>query len=278
MSVKNKWILVTGASSGIGRYTAELLAQNGFNVYASARKKEDIEELDKIPNITGIQLEVTSDENIQKILPQFEKTGLYGIVNNAGIALGAPLMDLDLEELKRQFEVNLFGIHRVTKAIFPLILKQNGRIIMISSNSGSFAAPFFGPYASSKYALEGYSDSLRRELMLHDVKVVIIKPGRIRTSIWEKGEKLLKLYDGSIFNKVATVLGKSAIEAGKNDSLPPIKVAELVLKALTVKNPKPRYVIAPNPFGIWLREHLPDRIVDAMVKKKLMDAKNSDVY
>ncbi|MHA1111972.1 MAG: SDR family NAD(P)-dependent oxidoreductase [Promethearchaeota archaeon] len=270
-----KWILVTGASSGIGRKSAELLAQNGFNVYAGARKQSDLDELEKIPNVTAVKLDVTSDKDVTDLLTKLENTGLFGIVNNAGIALGAPLMDLEMEVLKKQFEVNFFGIHRVTKEVFPYILKEKGRIVMISSNAGSFAAPFFGPYASSKYALEGYSDSLRRELLLHDVKVVLVKPGRVRTPIWEKGEELLLLYDGSIFNKVASAIGKSAIESGKEDSLQPIKVAEIVLKAFTVNNPKPRYVIAPNPFGIWIREVLPDRIIDNVVKNKLMEARDS---
>ena len=196
-------------------------------------------------------------------------------MNNAGIALGAPLMDLDMDVLKKQMEVNFFGIHRVTKAVFPYILKEQGRIVIIGSNAGSFAAPFFGPYACSKYAVEAYSDSLRRELLLHDVKVVLVKPGRVKTPIWDKGEELLVLYDGSIFNKVALAFGKSAIESGKNDSLPPIKIAEIVLKAFTSNNPKPRYVIAPNPFGNWIREALPDRIVDNIIKNKLMEARDS---
>jgi short-subunit dehydrogenase len=272
---EKKWILVTGASTGIGRTSAELLAKSGFNVYAGARKKKDLEELDKIPNITAVKLDVTSDEEIKGFVKIIEKSGLFGIVNNAGIALGAPLMDLEMDVLKKQMEVNFFGVHRITKAVFPFILKEKGRIVMISSNAGSFAAPFFGPYASSKYAIEAYSDSLRRELLIHDVKVAIIKPGRIRTAIWEKGEELLLLYDGSIFNKVAKSMGKSAIESGKNDSLQPIKVAELVLKALIAKNPKPRYVIAPNPVGIWTREHLPDRIVDTIVKNKMIEARDS---
>jgi NAD(P)-dependent dehydrogenase (short-subunit alcohol dehydrogenase family) len=268
---EKKWILVTGASSGIGQSSAKLLAEQGFNVYAGARKEEDINELNKIPNITAVKLDVTSDEDIKNFIKLIEKTGLFGVLNNAGIALGAPLMDLELDVLKKQMEVNFFGLHRVTKAVFPFILKEKGRIVMISSNAGSFASPFFGPYASSKYATEAYCDSLRRELLLHDVKVVIIKPGRIRTSIWEKGEKLLLLYEGSIFNKVAKTLGKEAIEAGKNDSLAPIEVAKVVLKAFVSKNPRPRYRIAPNPFGIWFREFLPDRIVDRIVKNKMQE-------
>lgn len=270
-----KWILVTGASSGIGRKSAELLAQNGFNVYAGARKQEDIDELNKIPHVTAVKLEVTSDEDIDNFLKIIEKSGLFGLLNNAGIALGAPLMDLDIDVLKKQMEVNFFGIHRVSKAVFPYILKEKGRIVIMGSNAGSFAAPFFGPYSCSKYAVEAYSDSLRRELLLHDVKVVLVKPGRVKTPIWEKGEDLLVLYDGSIFNKVAKAFGKSAIESGKNDSLPPIKIAEIVLKAFTLNNPKPRYVIAPNPFGNWIREALPDRIVDNIVKNKLVEARDS---
>ena len=266
-----KWILVTGASTGIGNVTVKLLAKQGFNVYAGARKPEDIEELNKIPNVTGVKLDVRSDEDVKNLISILKDTGLYGVFNNAGIVFGAPLMDLDLENLREQMEVNFLGIHRITKAVFPYILASKGRIVMMSSNAGSFAAPFFGPYSSSKYALEAYSDSLRRELLLHDVKVVIIKPGRIRTAIWEKGEELLLSYEGSIFNKVGQALGKSAIEAGKTDSLPPSKVAEIVLKAFVLKNPRPRYRIAPNPFGIWFREFLPDRIVDLIVKNKMQE-------
>ncbi len=270
-----KWILVTGASSGIGQKTAEYLSQNGFNVYAGARKQKDLDKLDKIPNITAVKLDVTLDEDVNEFITKIKKTGLFAIINNAGIAKGGPLMDFTMKELKDQFEVNFFGIHRITQAVFPFILKEKGRIIMIGSNAGSFAAPFFGPYASSKYAIEGYSDSLRRELLLHDVKVVLIKPGRVKTPIWEKGEELLVLYDGSIFNKEAQALGKSAIESGKEDSLPPIKIAELVYKTLTVANPKPRYVIAPNPFGIWLREAMPDRITDNILKKRMLDSRDN---
>ena len=108
MSLTNKWILVTGASSGIGRSIAEFLAEKGFSVYAGARKKEDIDSLNKIPNVTGVKLEVTSDTDIQNLLPSFEKTGLFAVVNNAGIAKGGPLMDFKMEELKYQFEVNYF--------------------------------------------------------------------------------------------------------------------------------------------------------------------------
>ena len=271
-----KWILVTGASTGIGRVTAELLAQQGFNVYAGARKKEDLEELDKIPNISSVKLDVTSDDDIQEFVKKIKKSGLFGIFNNAGIVFGAALMELELQSLKEQLEVNFFGVHRITKAVFPYILKEKGRIVMMSSNAGSFASPYFGPYSSSKHALEAYSDSLRRELLLHDVKVVIIRPGRIRTSIWEKGEELLVMVEGSIFNEIGIALGKSAIEAGKTDSLPPVKVAELVLKAFVAKNPKPRYNIAPNPFTNWLRDKLPDRLVDQIVKSKMNDVLNSN--
>ena len=124
MSLSNKWVLVTGASSGIGRKTTEYLAQNGFSVYAGARKQEDIDSLNKIPNVTGVKLEVTSDTDIQNLLPEFEKTGLCAVVNNAGVAKGGPLMDFKMEDLKFQFEVNYFGINRITQAIFHFILKE----------------------------------------------------------------------------------------------------------------------------------------------------------
>jgi short-subunit dehydrogenase len=271
MSKNSKWILVTGASTGIGRKIAEKLAKEGYNVYAGARKKQDITSLNEIPNVTGIRLDVTQDLDIQNLIPQLKKTGLFALVNNAGIALGGPLMDLEMKVLKDQFEVNFFGVHRITKAVFPYILEQKGRIIIMGSGAGTFAAPFFGPYSSSKYAIEGYSDSLRRELILYDIKVVLIKPGRVRTSIWDKGEDLLQLYEGSSFNKVARGLGAEAISDGRTDSLPPSRIADLVFKALTKRNPKTRYKIATKKqiWNIRFREILPDKIIDGIVEKKM---------
>lgn len=271
MTKKEKWILVTGASTGIGRAAAEYLAANGFNVYACARKQADLDELAAIDNITSIELDVTKDEDVADAADFVRKqgTGLYGLLNNAGVANAGPLMDLDVGEIEKQFDINLFGVHRVTKAFFPFLLESKGRIVMMSSDSGFFATPFFGPYCSAKFALEGYSDSLRRELMTLGVKVVIIQPGRINTPIWDKGERLLAGFSGSIFEKQARALGEYAIRKGKTTGLPPVEAAEAVFKAFTRKKPKLRYLIAPNKKKYYIIKVLPGIIVDRMIKKEL---------
>ena len=275
MSISKKYILITGASSGIGRACTEYLAHKGFKIYAGARKKDDIEALNELKNVTGLKIEVTDDQTIKEAFNYIknENTGLFAIINNAGITIAGPLMDISTNDLINQFNVNLIGVHRITTTFFPLLLESKGRIIMISSNSGFFAAPFFGPYCSSKFALEGYSDALRRELLLYDVKVIIIQPGRIKTPIWDKGEKLLFKFKGSIFEKEAYEIGKYAIEKGKNESLDPSQVAKVILTSLTIKNPKNRYMIVPDKFRNQMLKIMPAKRIDKIIKKELTKIK-----
>lgn len=270
MNDNKKWVLITGASTGIGRASAEYLANHGFRVYGGVRKDSDFDELNQLNNIMPVRLDVTNKESIRNAFNYIktQDSGLYGLVNNAGIARAGPLMDLPVQELQEQFDVNIFGVHRVTKTFFPLLKKDRGRIIMISSDSGFFATPFFGPYCSSKFALEGYSDSLRRELLLCNMKVILIQPGRINTPIWDKGKKLLKRETKSHLMKYAKKLGKEAIKKGKNEGIPPIEVAKLVYDALTDDNPKLRYLIAPSTLKYRLIKLLPEKWVDKMVKRE----------
>ncbi len=280
MSRSNKYILITGANSGIGRACAEFLAKKGFKIYACARKEEDIKELNNIENITAIKLDVTKGDDIQKAAEFIKqsKTGLFAIVNNAGIAVVGPLMDIPTDDLIQQFDINLIGVHRVTKTFFPFLLESKGRIVMISSNSGFISAPFFGPYCASKFALEGYSDALRRELLLYEVKVIIIQPGRIKTPIWDKGDQLLKeeKFKGSLFETEAKKIGEYAINKGKTDSLDPRKVAKLVYDTLTMENPKTRYMIVPDKFRNKLLKILPDKTIDKVIEKELRALKGEN--
>jgi len=272
---EEKWVLITGASTGIGHTTTEYLASNGFYIYAGARKETDIQDLSKINNVISIKLDVTKKEEIDNAVKFIKdrRTGLFGLVNNAGIVNAGPLMDLPAEDIREQLEVNLIGVHLVTKAFFPLLLESKGRIIMMSSNSGFFAAPFVGPYNVSKFALEGYSDSLRRELLLYNVKVIIIQPGSINTPIWQKAEglidNLIENQPDSMFIKEAKKIGEYAIEKGSVKGLPPKKVAEAVYKALTKKKPKLRYMVAPDRLRNFLLKRLPDRWIDNIIKKEL---------
>lgn len=274
MMTAKKWVLITGASTGIGRACAELLSSAGFGVYACARKKSDLAELARIPGIEPVTLDVTSAKDVKAAaaLVARRKTGLHGLVNNAGIAVAGPLIDLSDGDLLRQFDVNLFGVHRVTRAFLPLLMESNGRVVMMSSDSGFFATPFFGPYCSSKFALEGYADSLRREMLLCGVKVVIIQPGRVATPIWDKGEKMLGGGGTEPFSGVARRLGEHAIKKGKSTGLPPASIARVVQEALTNDNPQLRYLIAPSTLKYRIIKLLPGSRVDAMVKKELEKA------
>lgn len=269
---KDKWVLVTGASTGIGLAIAEYLAGNGYHVYANARKEEDIKRLGTIPNVFPLQFDVARIDQVKEAFEVVKQkgTGLYAIVNNAGIAIAGALMDISVEEIKEQFDVSVFGVHRVTQTFFPLVHQSHGKIIMISSDSGFFATPFFGAYCSSKFALEGYSDSLRRELMFTDVQVVIVEPGRISTPIWNKGRVFIDKYPNSLWAKYIKELGEYVIAKGNNEGLPPVRVAELVKKIMEDPEPKTRYLIAPKTFKYKLiKKVLSDKYIDKMLYKEL---------
>jgi NAD(P)-dependent dehydrogenase (short-subunit alcohol dehydrogenase family) len=266
-----KAVLITGASSGIGFATAEYLAAQGFHVYAGARITHTLEGLSKNSKITPVKLDVTNTADIIEVKRIIEEkgTGLFGLVNNAGIAKAGALMDVSVEDMRTQFEVNLFGVHQITQAMFPLLLKTKGRIVMMSSDSGFFATPFFGPYCSSKFALEGYSDSLRREIIPYGVKVIIIEPGRITTPIWDKGEKNLNKYADSLFAVEAKAIGEYAIRKGKTTGLAPIEVAKTVYHVLIAANPKLRYIVAENKLEYQMIKTLPASYVDKLAMKKV---------
>jgi len=275
----DKLILITGSSTGIGRACAEFLVKNGFKVYAGARKQADLDDLGKIPGIIPLKLDVTNQVDIDNAVKfiKSKKTGLFGLMNNAGIAVAGPLMEISDEDFERQFQVNLFGIHRITKAFFPFLLESKGRIIMMSSDSGFFATPFFGPYCSSKFALEGYSDSLRRELLLFGVKIILIQAGRITTPIWDKGEKILNDSNfnqkNSLFTKMARNIGEYAVKKGRTEGLEPIAIGKLVYKILTITKPKLRYLIAPNPLKYKIIKLLPGSRIDHKIKRELEEIK-----
>lgn len=273
-----KSILVTGANSGIGLACAEYLATNGFHVYAAARDVNTLEKLGKNHNITPIKLDVTNSTDVADVKKIIEErgTGLFGLVNNAGITKAGALMDVSVEDMRAQFEVNLFGVHQVTQTFFPFILQSKGRIVMMSSDSGFFATPFVGPYCSSKFALEGYSDSLRREIIPYGVKVILIEPGRVISAIWDKGEKTITdaKYKNSMFWNEAKALGEYSIRKGKTEGLPAVAVAQVVHQALTLDNPKLRYIVAKNSFEYMLMKIFPAWYVDRLVLKKVQDVTN----
>jgi NAD(P)-dependent dehydrogenase (short-subunit alcohol dehydrogenase family) len=249
-SVEQKAVLVTGASTGIGRAITELFASRGVLVYAGARKQKDLEELDAIDNVKSIRLDVAIQEEIDAAVATItaEGRGLHGLVNNAGVAIVAPLIEVEEEELDFLFDVNIYGPYRITKAFAPLIIESKGRITTISSISGILSGTLFGPYSMSKHAIEAYSDSLAREMERFGVKVSAIEPGNFRSQIGVTLKKRMEAkgidIEGSPYQaEMQGMLDRmNAIPQGKD----PLEVAEAAYHALFDDNPKMRYMVVPN--------------------------------
>jgi len=189
-----KAILVTGASSGIGRYITERLADEGFFVYAGARKQADIDELNAIDNVQALRLDVTVPEEIDAAVETVREggRGLFGLVNNAGVYIGGPATDVPVEELEWIMDVNVFGVYRVTKAFAPMIIESKGRITTIGSISGILARAFGGHYSMTKHAIEAYTDSLAALMEPVGVRVSVIEPGNYDSRIAESALQRMK--------------------------------------------------------------------------------------
>lgn len=260
-------ILVTGASSGIGEAAARVAIKRGARVYASVRKPEDGARLvaalggDLVPVIFDVTDEAGVASAARQIAEMQGGRRLLGVLNNAGGSVPGPLLHMSAAELRAQMEVNLIGVHNVTTAFAPLLgceganqLSQGapGRFVMISSVGGKRAVPFITAYAASKFALEGYSEGLRRELMPFGVDVIVIGPGAVKTAIWDKGLAFdQKRYANSVY---APALAKFTAAVGQQAAggLDARKVGELVWRVMTEKTPKTRYAIVPN----WLTDSL----------------------
>lgn len=245
-----KAVLITGASSGIGRNMAETLAREGYYVYAGARKQADIDALSAINNITGIQLDVNEQEEIDAAVEfvRAQGRGLYGLVNNAGVAIIAPLIEVDEDDLFFQMNVNVFGPYRVTKAFAPLIIESKGRITTTGSISGILSGTLFGPYSMSKHAIEAYTDSLAREMHKFDVQVSVIEPGNYKSSIVDslirRMESRGQRFEDSLYREELERMmgGLSGIDEDKE----PDEVSAALLDFLSDPNPKRRYMVVPN--------------------------------
>jgi NAD(P)-dependent dehydrogenase (short-subunit alcohol dehydrogenase family) len=245
-----KAVLVTGASSGIGKKITELLSAKGVFVYAGARKASDLEALDAMDNVKSIRLDVTIQDDIDAAVDIIsrEGRGLHGLVNNAGVAILAPLIEVEESELDFLFDVNIYGPYRVTKAFAPLIIESKGRITTISSISGILSGTLFGPYSMSKHAMEAYSDSLAREMERFGVTVSVVEPGNYESKIGETLKKRMESrgidLEGSAYQKeMQGMLDRVASGTPQKD---PAEVAEAVYHALFDANPKMRYMVVPN--------------------------------
>lgn len=251
---EQKAVLVTGASTGIGRNIAETLAREGHFVYAGARKPADIAELSGIDNVQGIRLDVTVQEEIDAAVELVRDggRGLYAIVNNAGVNVVGPLIELDEGELDFLFDVNVYGPYRVTKAFAPLIIESQGRINNVSSISGTLSGPLYGIYSMSKHALEAYTDSLALEMAQLGVKVSAVEPGNYKSRIGDsRCERLLSQDtnpEESYFQDYMNRVLDSCKDRGENTEAEPDAVSAAVLHALFDEDPKDHYMVVPNQF------------------------------
>jgi NAD(P)-dependent dehydrogenase (short-subunit alcohol dehydrogenase family) len=276
-----KSVVVTGASSGIGWGCVKVLIANGFRVFGSVRKQADADRLAKEfgANFTPLIFDVTDDVAIAAGAKQVEAAlageTLFGLVNNAGIAVPGPLLYLPIEDFRRQIAVNLTGQLSVTQAFLPLLGADPsrkgapGRIVMISSVGGKNAMPFLGPYSASKFAIEGLSESLRRELMLFGIDVIVIGPGTVATPIWDKADAVDIAPFAQTPYAPALLKIKAFMVANGKKGLPPERLGETVMHALTTARPKTRYTVTPTPLQNFMFNVLPKRVVDGMIAGRL---------
>ena len=275
-------VLVTGASTGIGRATALQLDAEGYRVFAGVRKEADARELSQggSDRLTPLILDVTDAGQIEstgrQVAVAVGDEGLAGLVNNAGVGGGGPIEFMPLDELRDTLEVNLIGQVAVTQAFIPLLRRRKGTIVFIASIGGRVASPFMSPYNTSKFAIEALGESLRHELRPWEIDVVVVEPGSIDTEIWSKGndkareqldempEDARRLY-GRQISRLVEVINETA-----SRGIPPEKVAEVVHRAIASENPKHRYLVGTDAkIGARLKGTLPDRTFSKLAARQM---------
>jgi len=267
-------VLVTGASSGIGEATAVHLAHKGFRVFAGARRIEKLQTLSGLGagRITPVALDVTDEGSISKTLEQIldDAGSLFGLVNNAGVSVMGPVEEVSISDWRVQYETNVFGLVAMIQAVLPHMReKGRGRIINIGSVAGRIAAPFQGVYSSSKHAVEGLSDALRREVAPHGIKVSLVRPGFINTPFGEQEQEWLDRFigpDGIYADQVK--IFKQWHAKGHPTAPGPHVVAEAVHQALTAHKPHSRYTAPEKMIGmLMLRNLAPSALVDRIFER-----------
>ncbi len=272
--ITKKSVVITGASTGIGRACALHMDKLGWRVFAGIRKQADGRSLQDAGSdrLTPLGLDVTDPRSVKAaaaaVADSVGADGLSGLVNNAGVGSGGPIEFLELDAVRAEFEVNFFGVIRATQVLLPLLRRGSGRVVNISSISGLVASPFLSPYSASKFALEAFSDSLRVELSPWNMAVAVIEPGAIDTPIWSKGgdtlQQLLnsappdglKLYGGAIQGMQGLF---------KPHGISATEVAKAIAHALTSRHPKTRYAIGTEGVFVSLFRLLPDRLRDMLI-------------
>jgi NAD(P)-dependent dehydrogenase (short-subunit alcohol dehydrogenase family) len=265
--------VVTGASTGIGRACVGQLARAGARVWATVRSDKDEESLRRDhPDVRVLRMDVTDADSVAAAGAQVTAAGpLHGLVNNAGVALPAPLEHIPVELFRRQLEVNLIGQLAVTQAMLPALRAArdqdaDARIVMIGSIGGRIAAPMLGAYHASKFGMVGLADTLRAELAPSGIRVILIEPGAIATPIWDRGgsaaDELMEQATPEMLERYSAqiaVARKGAARSAKR-GLPPDRAAAAIVKALTAANPRPRYLVGPDAHAAAVVAQLPYRL------------------
>ncbi len=284
--MKKGYVLITGASTGIGYDSTRLLIKNGFKVFATVRNEADKMKLSLNfgSNVIPLILDITDSKSIETaksiVENQLGDEVLVALVNNAGIAVSGPLQFIEIEDVRHQMEVNVIGTLLITQTFLPFlggklpIINNLGKIINISSISGIFSTPFMGPYCMSKYAVESMSDILRRELSVYGIDVIVIEPGPILTPIWEKAKQDTSnsRYQGTIYEPILANR-MDIINQNEKNALPVEAVSNLVLQSILKNKPSTRTIITKKSWLIKIIKSLPDRFVDKLITKTLKKGK-----
>jgi NAD(P)-dependent dehydrogenase (short-subunit alcohol dehydrogenase family) len=267
-------VLITGASTGIGRATAERLAEAGWMVFAGMRDVADVP-----AGAQAVELDVTSTESVESAVAEIARTTggtLDAVVNNAGIPVVGAIETIRSDDFRRIVDTNLIGHFEVTKAVLPMIRKAKGRIIFVTSLGGRVAFPYAGAYHATKFGMEGLADSLRAEMSSLGVDVIVVEPGTMRTEIWGKGQEHLKKTIAGLTPEQRQVYGAELeafgerLESADDGGEDPAETAEEILKALTVSSPDDRYLVGKGAgAAVFAQKVLPGAIFDR-VKKRLV--------
>ena len=277
-----KTVVITGASTGIGRATAEYFANKGWTVFAGVRKEEDGAALKASASgdLRPILLDVAKPDHVDAAVVEVAKAldgkTLTGLVNNAGIANMGPLALQPLDEFQSHFDVNVFGLLRTTQAFLPLLGMDTdrtgspGRIVNITSVGGKLSAPFLGAYTATKHAVEAMTDSLRRELVVYGIDAIAVGPGAVKTPIWDKAEQRNESgpYANTVWAKSIEKFEQVMLDGGRT-GLEPVKIAQVVETALSDSSPKARYAPVPDKLtNFTIPTRLPKRWVDRIFWKR----------
>ncbi|MCY4411276.1 MAG: SDR family oxidoreductase [Caldilineaceae bacterium] len=274
-----KTVLITGASSGIGRACALRMDRAGWQVFATVRKDSDANRLqsETTARLQTVQLDVTDADQVKEtaraVAEAVGANGLHGLINNAGIAGGGLLEFLDPADFRQVLETNTIAPLTVTQSLIPLLRKAQGRILMVSSEAGFSSTPLLSPYSASKFALEALTDGMRLELRPWGIDVVSVQPGAIDTDIWEKAryyaEKTLQKYPPGAFEMYGPLLEMMTESLERPRGVDPDKVAKTVQTILSVPRPKARYLVGRDAvFRRWL-ERLPTALRDKIILSKM---------